>query len=52
MLPTLLLEVVISLIDSRLPWTCEVLSYLLQKKCIHSAKGTNYYGKGNVSNSG
>lgn len=48
MLPTLLLEVVISLIDSRLPWTCEVL----KKKCIHSAKGTNYYGKGNVSNSG
>ena len=52
MLPTLLLEVVISLIDSRLPWTCEVLVISCKKKCIHSVKGTNYYGKGDVSSSG
>ncbi|KAH9683973.1 E3 ubiquitin-protein ligase UPL6 [Citrus sinensis] len=29
--PTLLLEAVVLLIDSRLPWTCKVVSYLLER---------------------
>ena len=45
---TLLLETVVLLIDTKLPWVCNIVGYLFTKKDIHSILGDCAYMEGMV----
>ena len=45
---TLLLERVVLLIDTKLPWVCNIVGYLFTKKDIHSILGDCAYMEGLV----
>ena len=45
---TLLLETVVLLIDTKLPWVCNIVGYLFTKIDIHSILGDCAYMEGMV----
>ena len=45
---TLLLERVVLLIDTKLPWVCNTVGYLFKKKDIHFVQGDCAYMEGMV----